>query len=342
MARRTAGRIVRNAASLGGNTMLVLKHIAAGTGEPFPSDIFTTLVAVETRVEYHDITDGRQRRVESTVEELVQKVVAAPKLADNIVLISYDLPVGERREVTLAQKVALRDVNAHSIVNATTRFELGRDMTVAAATVVFGGIAPYPWHAKETERAMVGRKLALAEIPRLAEILEREVFAELKRWAPRMKGLPSEGFTDQYRAQLAVSFLYKGVVNALLPDKGAVPEDIQSSGIITWGRWPASDGRQYYVTQDYKKPVAQPYIKLTAMYQTSGQLHYTHELPVPPLTVNGAFVQSLRALASYHFIIPGQKGEVDAVELRHHLSKHSPAFVDLITSRSEEHTSELQ
>src|SRR5690242_18823789 len=35
MARRTAGRIVRNAASIGGNTMLVLKHIPKGTGEPF-------------------------------------------------------------------------------------------------------------------------------------------------------------------------------------------------------------------------------------------------------------------------------------------------------------------
>ncbi|PYP87934.1 MAG: xanthine dehydrogenase [Candidatus Angelobacter sp. Gp1-AA117] len=332
MARRTAGRIVRNAASLGGNTMLVLKHIATGTGEPFPSDIFTTLVAVEARIEYLDITSGRQRRVESTVEELVQKVAKEPRLADNIILLSYDLPLGERREVTLAQKVALRDVNAHSIVNVATRFALARDLTLESATVVLGGIAPYPWHAKDTEKAMIGRKLSLAEMPRLAEILEREVFAELKCWAERMKGLPSEGFTDEYRAQLAVSFLYKAVVNALLPDKGAVPEDIRSSGVITWGRWPASDGRQYYVTQDYKKPVAQPYIKLTAMYQTSGQLHYTHELPVPPLTVNGAFVQSLRALATYYFMIPGQKGEVDAVELRHHLSKHSPAFVDLITS----------
>ncbi len=333
MARRTAGRIVRNAASLGGNTMLVLKHIAQGTGEPFPSDIFTTLVAVEARIEYLDISTGRQRRVESTVEELVQKVVADPKLADNIILISYDLPLGERREVTLAQKVALRDVNAHSIVNVSTRFELGRDLTVEGTTIVFGGIAPYPWHAKETGRAMKGNKLSLAEMPRLAEILEREVLAELKRWTARMKGLPSEGFTDQYRAQLAVSFLYKAVVNALLPDKGAVPEDIRSSGIITWGRWPASDGTQHYDdSQKWKQPVGQPYIKLTAMYQTSGQLHYTHELPVPPLTVNGAFVQSSRALANFHFIIPGKKEEVTILELRHHLSEFSPAFVDLITA----------
>jgi xanthine dehydrogenase/oxidase len=332
MARRTAGRIVRNAASLGGNTMLVLRHIASGTGEPFPSDIFTTLVAVEATIEYLDVTNGKQRRTECTAAELVERVAANPKLSDNIVLISYDLPLGAAREVTFAQKVALRDVNAHSIVNSTTRFALSRDFTVDEAAVVFGGIAPYPWHAKATEKAMTGRKLSLAEMPVLAEILEAEVLAELKRWASRMKGLPSEGFTDEYRAQLAVSFLYKAVVNALLPDKGAVPDDIRSSGIITWGRWPVSDGRQYYKTQDFKKPLAQPYIKLTAMYQTSGQLHYTHELLVPPLTVNGAFVQSRRALANYHFVVPGQRGEVNAEKLRDHLSRHSPAFVDLITA----------
>ena len=107
MARRTAGRIVRNAASLGGNTMLVLKHIAAGAGEPFPSDIFTTLVAIEARIEYVEVASGkRARRTESTVEELVKLVAESPRLADNIVLLSYYLPLGEPREVVLAQKVA--------------------------------------------------------------------------------------------------------------------------------------------------------------------------------------------------------------------------------------------
>src|ERR1700746_1230087 len=32
------------------------------------------------------------------------------------------------------------------------------------------------------------------------------------------------------------------------------------------------------------------------MYQCSGQIHYVHELRVPLLTVNAAFVQSRRAL----------------------------------------------
>ena len=87
-------------------------------------------------------------------------------------------------------------------------------------------------------------------------------------------------------------------------------------------------------SRSYKRPVSQPYIKLTAMYQTSGQVHYTHELPVPPLTVNAAFVQSRRALANYFFAIPGNTAPVDADRLRDHLANYSRSFVDLITYKN--------
>lgn len=331
MARRTAGRIVRNAASLAGNTMLVLSHIA-GTGEPFPSDIFTALAAMDARVEFIDISAHGQPPVQTcTVQELVDRVRTAPLLAGTIVIVAYRLPLGEPREVVLPQKVALREVNAHSIVNGTTRFRMKPDLTASEAVLVFGGIAPFPWRAKDTERAIAGNKLTLSELPKWADILRNEVRSELKEWTSRMQALPSEGFTDEYRIELAVSFLYKAVVNALLDVPGAVPADIRSSGEITWGRWPVSDGRQSYVTQAFKAPVSQPYIKLTAMYQTSGQIHYTHELPVPPLTVNAAFVQSRRALADYFFMIPGDNSPVDADRLRRHLSSYSRSFVDLIT-----------
>jgi xanthine dehydrogenase/oxidase len=92
-----------------------------------------------------------------------------------------------------------------------------------------------------------------------------------------------------------------------------------------------SDGREFYEKQDFKRPVSQPYIKLTAMYQTSGQIHYAHELPAPPLTVNAAFVQSRRALANYYFMLPGEKGPAPAAKLRDHLSDTFASFVDLIT-----------
>ena len=49
MAIRTAGKIVRNVASLAGNTMLVARNI--NSGYPFPSDLFTAMSALETKIE---------------------------------------------------------------------------------------------------------------------------------------------------------------------------------------------------------------------------------------------------------------------------------------------------
>jgi xanthine dehydrogenase/oxidase len=332
MARRTAGRIVRNAASLGGNTMLVLKHVACGTGEPFPSDLFTALVAVGAKITFLVIEpDGTFAPRTATAAELVAAVVHDASYADRIVLTSYALPRGGAKDVVLAQKVALREVNAHSIVNATTRFAFAGHHVVQEAALVYGGIAPYPWRPVRTEAAMTGKRLTLDDFSALATILEQEIRAELDHWAARMAEAPDEGFTAEYRTQLAVSFLYKAIVNALIAEGAEVPPPVQSSGEITWGHWPASDGRQHYVTQAFKQPVGQPYIKSTAMYQTAGQLHYTQELAVPPLTVNGAFVQSRRALANYHFVIPGQDAPLDASGLRAHLSEYARSFVDLIT-----------
>ncbi len=338
MARRTAGRIVRNAASVGGNTMLVLRHIAAGTGEPFPSDLFTALVAVDAKISYLELdAAGGFTPHTVTAAALVDAVVADETLVDRLVLTSYTLPLGGAQEAVLAQKVALREVNAHSIVNATTRFTFAGGLKVASATLVFGGIAPYPWRPRRTEAALTGRKLSLAGVAAVAKLLAQEVGAELDRCAERMAEAPDEGFTKEYRTQLAVAFLYKAIVNALVREGAAIPPAVKSSGEIQWGHWPVSDGTQHYVTQAFKQPVAQPYIKITAMYQTSGQLHYTHELAVPPLTANGAFVQSRRALANYRFVLPGGGETVTAAALRDHLSAYARSFIDLITHESIKH-----
>ena len=336
MAQRTAGRIVRNAASLAGNTMMVLRHIVAGSGEPFPSDLLTALVAVDASVDFLELAGpGAATRKTTSIESLVSRVAGDAALAGNIVLLRYHLPDGDARDLVLPQKVAQRDINAHSIVNATTRLRLSADKRVEQAVLVFGGVAPFPWRAVLTEQAMTGKPLALADLPALARTLGQEVHAQLGHWAGRMQGLPSEGFTDEYRVQLALAFLYKAVVNALINDPGdeasAVPADLRSSGVVTWGRWPVSGGRQFYKVQAFKAPVSQPIIKITAMYQASGQIHYAHELPVPPLTLNAAFVQSRRALADHVLVVPGRDAPVDSAALRAHLSEYASTFVDLIT-----------
>jgi xanthine dehydrogenase/oxidase len=331
MARRTAGTLVRNAASLGGNTAMVLEHVHAG--EPFPSDLFTALTAVDARIDTVDLSSGA--RTTWAIEELIAKVVARDIDPRRLLVVAYDIPPGNDSEVVLAQKVALREVNAHSIVNGTSRLGFGdsTDRTrVTAAALIFGGIAPVPFRAVATEKLMVGQPLSLDRFPELARSLAAELEAELARWAPRMKEVPDEGFTNAYRISLGVSFLYKAMVNALLeraPDQ--VPDQVRSAGEITWGRWPVSTGEQSYTTQGFKQPVQEPYIGLMTLYQTSGEVHYTHEIQLPPSALSGSLVHGRQAPRTFWFRVPGSAEPASREQVCAYLRERFDDFVDLLT-----------
>ncbi|RHW77857.1 molybdopterin cofactor-binding domain-containing protein [Colwellia sp. RSH04] len=336
MAHRTAGTIIRNAASLGGNTMLVLKHICKGTGEPFPSDLFTVLSALGTELIYIDLQTGEKHS--AIANELALQVEKDQSLANHILLVEYKIPVKSDDyafEVVQPHKVALRDINAHSIVNSTSILALSDKLTVEKVNLTYGAIAPYPWRAKVTEKLMKGSCLSLENFPKYAESLSIEVEEELIRWKERMSGLKDEGFTDSYKIELATAFLYKSMVTALLEaSPESVPENQRSAGKITWGHWPVSDGSQNYTNQSYKAPISQPYVKLMALYQTSGQVRYTHEMEVPPTTVNASFVQSQRALANFAYCDPKTKESPISIEaLSVKLKEIFPQFIRLVTEK---------
>ena len=330
MARRTGGSILRNAASLAGNTMLVLHHVTPLGTEPFPSDLFTVLIAIGAEVEYIRISTGRRQR--STLEELMQQVIADQPLSRDIVLLRFVVEPDREDEVVHAQKVALRAVNAHSIVNFGSRYRLSEGAQVESVDLVYGGIAPYAWRAAKTEAAMAGSKLSLADLPRLAAILAEEAGAALEQWSERMAGLPDEGFTNAYRLDLVVSFFYKSMVNALEQcDPSAVPEALRSIGKNTWGTWEVSGGEQNWKSQSWKAPVSEPYIKNMAMYQAMGQVHYTHEINIPSTGANGALVQSTRALAAFRYIHPEHpETTITRAQLENYLAETFDGFVGLI------------
>lgn len=329
MVHRTAGMIVRNAASIAGNTMLVLKHLMHG--EPFPSDLFTALDANNATISYLRISTGKT--VEDHVDVLVRKLRANPSLADDLIIVRYFIPAGKGEEMILSQKVALREVNSHSIVNSTIRLEFNKDLTIKEAAVVYGGIAPITWHAKNAERWLIGKELSLDLLPRLLGIVKRETRKELALWEEkgRFKGLPSEGFTNEYKINLALSYVYKAIVRAIVDKKPKeIPENIASAGKIDWGNWGVSGGTQHYKNQDYKAPVSQPYIKLMAFHQAMGEVHYTHEIEMPPMGQNAAFIQSQRTLARYHFINPENGKQITRDELSDLLADQFEGFYALI------------
>lgn len=331
MAHRTAGTIVRNAATLGGNSMLVLKHIGPGTGEPFPSDVFTVLASLHTSIDLVDLSTGAEEQLSLT--ELISRCREDQAYASHILLTRYRIPLSNSSAIVQAQKVALRDINAHSIVNASTVLDVAQDLTTTTAELTFGGIAPFPWRAIETEAAMQGAPLTLDNFGALASILAGEIQSERASWAKRMAEVEYDGFTDAYRIQLATSFLYKAILNALLQRAPQnVPAPIRSAADVKWGNWPVSKGTQYYKKKSDRAPVSIPYVKLMALNQTSGQVRYTHEIEVPPTTLQAAFVQSKRALANIAFKHPESgKSPISAKELARFLESKFSTFRQLIT-----------
>lgn len=327
MAHRTAGMIVRNAASLAGNSMMVMKHVHEG--EPFPSDLFTVLFALNASVDIYVITTRKKEQLK--IPELINRIRKEKDFAQGILLIRYHIPTGGD-DIVLAQKTAIRQVNSHSIVNATTVVDVKKSGQVAKARLIFGGIAPYPWEAKKTGDYLKGKELSEVKFAVLVKMLKAEVLAELRRYSARMKQYPSEGFTDEYKVDLAVGFLYRAIINALNDtNPRAVPYNLKSAGEIPWGHWPVSGGEQSYENQDWKAPMSQPYVKLAAFFQTSGQVDYTHEIKLPATGLNGAFAQSKRALAGFHYVIPGKKGEASIAQLQAHLKEQFEYFRYLVT-----------
>ena len=333
MARRTAGHIVRNAASIGGNTMLVLKHIHQGA--PFPSDLATALLGVEARVTYLRLSKGG-RSVTEPLADLVEKCVKDRALAEDLFLLRYHVKT-KSNAVHWVQKVALREVNSHSIVNMATRFvgpktvKGGVEYKVSA---VIGGILTSPLRIDEVVRVSKEDSLAGAEevaaklrvhLLKLAEAEERR-----KRY---LKDLPDEGFDASYRADLASKLFYKACLNTLNQKEPAlVPPDQASGGERKWGKWPVSHGTMDWEVDNGLGPLAKPFIKLMAMYQAQGEVRYTHETPMPARALFGAVVATTRATGRFHMVLKKGGPKVSFDRLIRHLKEREPGFADLITT----------
>jgi xanthine dehydrogenase/oxidase len=332
MARRTAGTIVRNAASLAGNTMLVLKHIHAG--EPFPSDLFTALMTAGATLSVVTPDHPEPRRL--APEALVQAVLDDPAFPDRMVILNYRIPFGDAADQMVTQKTALREVNAHSIVNSGVRIAVGADLNVSDAVVVFGGIAPFAFRAAAVEDVLKTGPLSLARMPEILAAVDRDVTAQQDLWRTRLSGLLDEGFTEEYRRQLAGGFLFKFVVHVLddLAPNSVGAQD-RSAGELTWEKRPVSGGIEDWPANTIHggTPLGASYIKLEAFQQTGGETTYTHEIALPPRSVNGALVLSKRALASFEYCVPDDpETTCTADELAAALRERFPAFAGLVTA----------
>jgi len=326
MVRHTAGTIVRNAASVAGNTMMVVRHIQAGT--PFPSDAFTAYCALGARVRvslHHEI-------VELPILDFAAEYQRSPALRDDGVVVGFVIPWTGERQYCRTFKIALRPENAHSIVNAGIAVRFDAAGTVAEAHIVLGGIGPVAFHATTAEAALRQRAWDAAALRDAIGQIRHDVEANLVRYRERMAHLPYEGFSDRYRIALAESFFYQFFVYVAEQLGQHVPPVVRSAGERP--ERPVSRGYQSYEKYKGEYPVNLPYIKLGAFLQATGEAQYTHDLALPPRGLQAAAVTSTHALANIAYRVPDGDGwkPADIPALCAYLQATYPGFGDYITS----------
>lgn len=326
MAERTAGHIVRNVASLAGNTMLVARHVTDGV--PFPSDLFTALCAAGAEVEFAVPGSGTRRL---PVLDFAAQWTGDAAL-HRVVLLAYHIPLARKDEYVQAYKVALREVNAHSIVNAGMRVRFDKAGLVTECAIVLGGIGPIAFHAVEAECALIGQRWTAATLAKSLAGMRADIDGQLTKWAKRMAALPDEGFSDLYRCHLGESYLYKFFVEvAELTKAMPIATDIASAGIRPVR--PLSRGQQFVPPNIDPPPVGVPYVKQDAFLQASGEAVYTQDIALPPRGLESALVLSDRATGSFFFQLPGKPGKpVKAAVLSKWLAANLPGVERMVTA----------
>jgi xanthine dehydrogenase/oxidase len=326
MAGRTAGTIVRNAATLAGNTMLVVRH--GDQGVPFPSDCFTAMAALGTHV--HAIAPGWDGERRFGLLEFATLWNSDPAMRGGCVLLRYDVPATGENEYIQTYKTALRIVNAHSIVNAGLKVRLDAGNRVLEAALVIGGISPVACRLRGCEESLLGQPWNQETLARAVAAMEAEVDAIMARHAAHYAELPDEGFSDGYKRALCVSYLYKFFLEVAEWRGLPVPEALRSAARrVVPGE---TRGTQAYAKDPAEYPANRPYVKLGAFLQATGEAQYVHDIPLPRRGLNGAPVQSTIALGTCTYRVPGASGPASPAEVLAALRLRFPGVVDYVTA----------
>ncbi len=307
-----AGIQVRSAGSVGGNIAITKSHTRRG--EPFPSDLFTVLATLGATVTVRsDDFAGRARTF------ALDELPPLEDLPDDALFVHFHIPWTRPGEHVRTFRVARRPQMAHPIVNAGFRCLLdtyGRAVA-GRVTVVFGGLASCNGRMPRTEQALAGRPWDSATVRDALSVLEEEVDAV-------MIPMEGEGFTNEYRRQLALGFFFKFSIHVA---KRICPHEVDPANLSAaeTGERPLSRGSQVFPAAHGPGAIARPIVKRAAFAQASGEIRYPHDEPLPNHGAHGAVVLSRRAHARFRF-----NPAVDQLEPM--LRERFPGFTALVTA----------
>jgi len=309
-AKHIAGIQVRNAGSIAGNIFITKSHTRGD--HPFPSDLFTVLEALGATVTvWSAMYDDNKRKFG------LSDMPIAEELPTDAMLLSFEIPFTEKNEYVQTYRIARRPQMAHAVVNAGFRCKLDDDNRVLEMTVVYGGIESCNGRLPEIEKYMLGKSWSESTLFHAMDVLKKEVSEVIVT-------MDAEGFTNEYRSQLAESFFYKFFLHV---SKQLNAGSIAAENVCAADQFirPLSSGQQHFEAEEPDMaPLTNPIAKRTAFSQATGDIKFTHDESLPAGGFHGILVISSRPHAKFQFKTPLKA-------LEEMLRREFPGFVGLVT-----------
>lgn len=309
-----AGLQVRSSGSVAGNIFITRDH--ARRGGPFPSDLFTAMSALGTRVTLASDSYSGGRKQFDLID-----IPPTEEWPADALIVSFEIPYTARKEYVQTYRIARRPQMAHPIVNAGFRVKLDDKGMIqpGGITLIYGGLATMIIRLTKTESFLAGKTFNATTLNAALSELQKEVLAVT---VP----MEEEGLTNEYRRQLAETFFYKFFLHVA---SQVNPKDVKAELLSAANHdiRPLSTSMQEHSEYEEMFPLTRPIIKRAAFVQATGEIKYTQDLALPDGGYYGAMVKSSRPHAEFSFT----KNTRGLEPLKELLKKQFPGFKDLVT-----------
>ena len=323
-----ANHQVRQVASLAGNLSMAINS-------GFLSDMIVVLEAMGAKVAVDDWSLGNGPQTLEPLQLPVDAINGKPSL-----YTSVTMPATDAKQYIVSHKVRSRPDNSHAIVN-NALWVCIQDGHIMDARLVYNGlnclgadksVGGNPFfqavHATMTEDFLRGKPWNQVTLTSALDVLEQEVdlFAlpEIHGEVPEIDHTPWS-----YRKSLAQSLFYKCFLEISQQSGFADIGDTQLSGATGFERG-VSSGRQRYYEYPEELPLSAPLVKMSAFEQTCGDAEYVQTLPLPPKTLDAAYVYSTVARGTFGYTICGKKVSEKSALVAHLQETFGSAFAGLV------------
>lgn len=256
--QRIASKPLRNMASVFGNIAVTVKH--QDVSNYFCGDGATVLYGLGAQFNLYD-TIAQNYFTVSTGDLFNTDLTGKYCLS---IFIPWALP----NEHFMSYKIAMRQVNAHSYLNAAMRCVVDptSNTITGSPVIVFGGINSKPTRFTSTETSLVGMSITdVTKFQTVATALATQLS-------------PTVFMGKQaFRKSVALNYFYKFF---LFLNEATLPSTLQS-GAQCWFTRPESQGSQAFQPNPAEYPVSIGMPKIESIQQTSGNAKYTEDLARP-------------------------------------------------------------